>query len=205
MFINIRANNLKLCHVTYALIFVQLLNASFLGFSLGRLLRRGLFLNLFLHCYHFPSTLSMPRHNVALYLPHPLPSLPIEPPPTPSPLQQVIASTLSTTDYDHVSLPLTNTAWQARWEKLCLRPIEEEGLSEEELERRAIEERKVDQEADVWRRDGGLKRSEVVVSRLEESQGVIPLASEWLELDSPDEGIRFDSELVGLLHILHDT
>ncbi|ADV21175.1 protein arginine N-methyltransferase 5 [Cryptococcus gattii E566] len=137
----------------------------------------------------------MPRHNVALYLPHPLPSLPIEPPPTPSPLQQVIASTLSTTDYDHVSLPLTNAAWQARWEKLCLRPIEEEGLSEEELERRAIEERKVDQEADVWRRDGGLKRSEVVVSRLEESQGVIPLASEWLELDSPDEGIRFDSEL----------
>lgn len=40
------------------------------------------------------------------------------------------------------------------------------------------------------------------MSRLEESQGVIPLASEWLELDSPDEGIRFDSELVGLLHIL---
>lgn len=144
----------------------------------------------------------MPRHKVALYLPHPLPSLPIEPPPTPSPLQQVIASTLSTTDYDLVSFPLTNAAWQARWEKLCLRPIEEEGLSEAELERRAIEERKVDQEADIWRRDGGLKRSEVVVSRLEESQGVIPLASEWLELDSPDEGIRFDSELVGLLHIL---
>ena len=30
----------------------------------------------------------------------------------------------------------------------------------------------------------------------EEADTAIALASDWLELDSPDEGIRFDSELV---------
>jgi hypothetical protein len=32
--------------------------------------------------------------------------------------------------------------------------------------------------------------------RAEETEHLIGLASDWLELDSPDEGIRFDSELV---------
>ena len=54
----------------------------------------------------------------------------------------------------------------------------------------------LDREADTWRREGGLRRDEVVVSRLEETQHLVALASDWLEMDSPDEGIRFDSELV---------
>lgn len=31
---------------------------------------------------------------------------------------------------------------------------------------------------------------------IEETERLVVLASDWLELDSPDEGIRFDSELV---------
>lgn len=58
------------------------------------------------------------------------------------------------------------------------------------------EREKVDIEADLWRREGGLNRDELVVSRLEETQTLIATAADWLELDSPDEGIRFDSELV---------
>ncbi|WVQ62352.1 uncharacterized protein L199_000492 [Kwoniella botswanensis] len=138
----------------------------------------------------------MPRHPIAFSLPTPIPSLPVTPRPDPSPLQQTISNTLSSTDYDLVSLPLTNTAWQDRWERLCLRPVEEdEDLKPDQLAERDREREKVDLEADVWRRDGGLKRDEVNVSRLEESQAVITTAAEWLELDSPDEGIRFDSEI----------
>jgi protein arginine N-methyltransferase 5 len=58
------------------------------------------------------------------------------------------------------------------------------------------ERERVDREADIWRKEGGLRRDEVVISRLEESTNVIAVAADWLELDSPDEGIRFDSELV---------
>ena len=56
----------------------------------------------------------------------------------------------------------------------------------------------VDREADVWRKEGGLRRDEVNVCRLEESQHLVGVAADWLELDSSDEGIRFDSELVSV-------
>ena len=61
---------------------------------------------------------------------------------------------------------------------------------------REVEREKTDREADVWRKEGGLRREELNVSRLEESPGLIAMAADWLELDSDDEGIRFDSELV---------
>ncbi|TYJ57617.1 hypothetical protein B9479_001699 [Cryptococcus floricola] len=144
----------------------------------------------------------MPRHNVALHLPAPLPAPPIDPRPSPSPLQQVVQSTLQTTDYDLVSLPLSNQKWQDRWEKLCLHPVfDEDAISQAELDKLEQERRVVDREADLWRRDGGLKREEVNISRIEEVGGVgsegrvLAVASEWLEMDSADEGIRFDSEL----------
>jgi len=66
------------------------------------------------------------------------------------------------------------------------------------LEKKEKERAKIDLEADIWRKEGGLKREEVIISRLEETQNLIGIASEWIELDSPDEGIRFDSELVGI-------
>ncbi|KAK4688901.1 type II protein arginine methyltransferase, partial [Tremellales sp. Uapishka_1] len=136
----------------------------------------------------------MPRHPIALALPRPYPLLPKEPASAgPSPLQSQLTTTLSSTDYDTVVLPLTNEKWQERWERLCLRPVEEEDEAGSEQKER--EKMELDREADIWRRDGGLRREELNISRLEETQHVIGLASEWLELDSPDEGIRFDSEL----------
>ncbi|SNX82435.1 related to protein arginine N-methyltransferase [Melanopsichium pennsylvanicum] len=50
-------------------------------------------------------------------------------------------------------------------------------------------------EAEDWRKAPAFKRSEVNLSKLEETEGVIALASQWIELDSPDEGVRLDCEL----------
>lgn len=143
----------------------------------------------------------MARQHIAHVLPHPLPALPTQPHPASTPLQNAISSTLNSTDYDSICVPLTNPKWQERWERLCLRAMDEEDESAgpesdamREQKERAREA--VDREADIWRKEGGLKREEVVVSRLEETQNLIGIASEWLELDAPDEGIRFDSELV---------
>ncbi len=43
-------------------------------------------------------------------------------------------------------------------------------------------------EAEEWRKAPAFKRSEVNLTKLEETEGVIALASQWIELDSPDEG-----------------
>ncbi|KAL7423781.1 hypothetical protein Q5752_001365 [Cryptotrichosporon argae] len=146
----------------------------------------------------------MARHTIALVPPTPLPPLPTEPRPTPSPLQALITSTLQTSDYDALCVPLTNERWKERWSRLCLRPVDDDvpdggggnGNGDAAAEACREHERAVtDREADEWRRDGGLARDELNVSRLEESQAVVALASDWLELDAPDEGIRFDSEL----------
>ena len=57
----------------------------------------------------------------------------------------------------------------------------------------------VEMAAELWRFAGGFNRGEVTITRLEEAEGVIGCASEWLDLDNDDEGIRFDSELVSRL------
>lgn len=147
--------------------------------------------------------------------PQELPPLPTEPHPAPSPLQQFVGTTVSKTDYDAVCLPLANPLWQDRWERLCLRPVDEEdaslldagGSTDASHPRpsysvdRIPERTDTDREADLWRKDPSLNRQECNITRLEESQGVIALASEWLELDAQDEGIRFDSELVSTVEV----
>lgn len=139
----------------------------------------------------------MPRLPVAIALQPPLPPLPTAPYPAPSPLDTHISTTLSSTDYDTACVPLTNPRWQERWERLCLRPVEEElDPTSQAAMTRDLEREVVDREADVWRKEGGLRRNELNVSRLEETRGLIAVAAEWLEMDSSDEGIRFDSELV---------
>lgn len=50
-------------------------------------------------------------------------------------------------------------------------------------------------EAEEWRKAPAFKRTEVNLTKLEETEGVIALASQWIELDSPDEGVRLDCEL----------
>ena len=62
------------------------------------------------------------------------------------------------------------------------------GMTPEEEAQRA-------REAELWRMAGCFKRVEVNVTRSDETSGLLALASDWLELDSEVEGIRFDSEL----------
>jgi protein arginine N-methyltransferase 5 len=137
----------------------------------------------------------MPRVSIGTCLPE-VPPPPTLPYPNPTPLQAQISQTLHTTDYDCVCIPLTNPKWQARWERLCLRPLDEETQDPKVLAERERDRERTDREADQWRAQGGLEFDEVNVTRLEDTTSLIATASEWLELDSPDEGIRFDSELV---------
>ena len=137
----------------------------------------------------------MVRQIIAKCLSSPLPP-PTQPSPNASPLQTRISELLNAdkNPYDAICLPLTTPAWQERWERLCLRPMDDEDGNEppEVL----AEREQLDREADLWRREGGLRREGVTMTRLEETQNLLAMASEWLELDSQDEGIRFDSELV---------
>lgn len=140
------------------------------------------------------------------FSPKELPGPPTQPHPAPSPLQQYIGHTVSTTDYDAVCVPLTNRRWMERWERLCLRPIDDEDPyvnggdhDDDGMDQRNGHAAETDREADIWRREPSLNRDECNITRLEEGQAVIALASDWLELDSFDEGIRFDSELVSVV------
>jgi protein arginine N-methyltransferase 5 len=141
--------------------------------------------------------------------------------PTPSEAAQGWKGAGGKTDYDLVCVPLTNGNWQERWERMCtitssateadLGAAAKVGGQQEDIARI---------EAESWRAGGGFRRNEVNITRsgeflkrcggtreawqlisvashsAEESGSLIVLASEWLELDSPVEGIRFDSELV---------
>ncbi|KAG8863184.1 methyltransferase protein [Tulasnella sp. 330] len=95
--------------------------------------------------------------------------------------------------YDGVCLAITNDEWRKRWARLCL------SLSGEKLDTAASTPEEVKQQqtaAELWRAgDSGFRRDEVNLTKLEEAESVIGLASEWLELDSPDEWVRLDSEL----------
>ena len=50
-------------------------------------------------------------------------------------------------------------------------------------------------EAEEWRRAPAFRRGEVNITRLEETDGLVVMASSWIELDSIDEGVRLDSEI----------
>jgi protein arginine N-methyltransferase 5 len=141
----------------------------------------------------------MPRLPVALHVP--LSAIPapaggrLTPMNVPTPLQELTNEALSL-DYDGVSVSLTTQAWKRRWERLCLRPVEGEFPTlAEELEDDQ-QRGSTEVEAERWRNEGGFRREELSVTRLGEAERTIAFASDWLELDSPDEGIRFDSELV---------
>ncbi|GAA6004774.1 protein arginine N-methyltransferase [Rhodotorula paludigena] len=101
------------------------------------------------------------------------------------------------TEYDLVAIPLTNGNWQERWERMCTitASATEADLgvaAQQQLGPQADAQR---DEAESWREGGGFLRNEVNITRSEESGSLISFASDWLELDSPVEGIRFDAEL----------
>jgi protein arginine N-methyltransferase 5 len=54
----------------------------------------------------------------------------------------------------------------------------------------------LEQKAEVWRSGAApFQLDEVVLQRMEEGENVIAFASDWIHLDSPDEWVRYDSEL----------
>ncbi|PWN40076.1 PRMT5-domain-containing protein [Ceraceosorus guamensis] len=50
-------------------------------------------------------------------------------------------------------------------------------------------------EAEDWRRAPAFRRNEVNIAKIDETDGLVAVISPWLELDSPDEGVRLDSEI----------
>ncbi|KAL7415886.1 PRMT5 arginine-N-methyltransferase-domain-containing protein [Mrakia frigida] len=134
-----------------------------------------------------PLAIHIPLSSIPQISPLPNPRSPqdgYEPPKT---AVQTLVDDAQAKDFDQICLSLTNSNWRTRWERLCLRAAD----APDDPESR----RKTEEEAERWRMGGGFMRGEVTVTRLEETEHLIGLASDWLELDSPDEGIRFDSEL----------
>ncbi|TIB95209.1 NPL4-domain-containing protein [Wallemia mellicola] len=104
-------------------------------------------------------------------------------------------------DYDAITLPFTKSSWKDRWQRYCVANEEDvkkgrarasyiAGQSEN-----VVQDRQIAKEAEIWRLTRVYERKEVNVSKLDECESIIAFASDWLELDSPDEGIRFDSEI----------
>ncbi|KAG8825337.1 methyltransferase protein [Serendipita sp. 411] len=100
-----------------------------------------------------------------------------------SPLLELY-QTASQDGYDLICVPLTNEAWRTRWKKMCL--TDESGKQNEETERLAED----------WRAsEGPFLREEMNITRLDEAISSIGMVSEWLELDSLDDGVRYDAEI----------
>ncbi|KZW02744.1 Skb1 methyltransferase [Exidia glandulosa HHB12029] len=91
--------------------------------------------------------------------------------------------------YDVVCMPLTTEAWKTRWQEMCL--TTSSGVESPVARRDA----KLEERAERWRAGEGFRRDEVTITKLDEAENVIAMASDWIELDSPDEGVRFDSEV----------
>jgi len=105
--------------------------------------------------------------------------------------------------YDSVCIPLTNEAWRTRWKEMCLTI---DGKQTPEIKRLAED----------WRAsEGPFLKEEMNITRLgrqripldsfwfyphafhiDEAASTIGMVSEWLELDSADDGVRYDSEIV---------
>ncbi|TBU32510.1 PRMT5-domain-containing protein [Dichomitus squalens] len=90
-----------------------------------------------------------------------------------------------TDGYETICVPLTTDKWKARWRELCiLNPDEEQDTLAE-----------IEQRAEAWRSKPAFFRDEVTVSRLDEAECIIPLISDWLELDATDDWVRHDAEI----------
>ncbi|KAI9512048.1 PRMT5-domain-containing protein [Russula earlei] len=87
--------------------------------------------------------------------------------------------------YDAVCAPLTTPKWMERWRNMCVVSSEPDSERSEGSELRA----------ETWRANPAFELGEVTMTRLEEAEGVIVLASDWLELDASDSWVRHDSEI----------
>ena len=125
---------------------------------------------------------------------HSLSLNPYGPPPTSnqsSPLNSLIRTSLNNlAEYDALALPLTNPTWRARWDSLC---VDQSPIAPQPSQ--ASQTPDNSQDAEFWRRAGYFLSPELNFHNTIEVTRCICFASEWLELDSPVEGIRFDCEL----------
>ena len=100
--------------------------------------------------------------------------------------------------YDGIAVELTNARWRERWEHLCLR-VDSDTLprssSRVNLSAADAMDSRVQFEAEGWRAHPHFTRSELNILKPSEAPLVMAILSQWLELDSPDEGVRFDSEI----------
>lgn len=108
--------------------------------------------------------------------------------------------------YDGIAVELTNARWRERWEHLCLR-VDSDTLprssSRANLSAADAMDSRVQFEAEGWRAHPHFTRSELNILKPSEAPLVMAILSQWLELDSPDEGVRFDSEIALRQELAH--
>ncbi|KAH9945240.1 PRMT5-domain-containing protein [Epithele typhae] len=95
------------------------------------------------------------------------------------------ASDARSAGYETICVPLANDKWKTRWRELCLLNLTQDQETLNTTEQRA----------EAWRSKPAFFRDELTISRLDEAESVIPLISEWLELDASDEWVRHDAEI----------
>ena len=103
--------------------------------------------------------------------------------------------------YDGIAIELANARWHERWEHLCLRPDSDTPGLPRSTSRANFSslpgdmDARIQLEAETWRAQPHFLRSELNILHARETPYVTAIISQWLELDSLDEGVRFDSEL----------
>ncbi|KAF8557423.1 PRMT5-domain-containing protein [Imleria badia] len=86
--------------------------------------------------------------------------------------------------YQAICLPLTTGKWRERWRNMCIIPSTGPAGNEEVI---------VAEKAEAWRKSPSFLLDEVTITRLDEAEIVVAMASEWLQLDATDNWIRHDS------------
>ncbi|KII89931.1 hypothetical protein PLICRDRAFT_40111 [Plicaturopsis crispa FD-325 SS-3] len=97
-----------------------------------------------------------------------------------------LAARATEENYDAICLPLTNDNWKRRWREMCILPAGED---------RDDNIAAAEQRAEDWRSKPAFLLEEVNVTRLDETQRVMGVISEWLELDATDDWVRHDAEI----------
>ncbi|KIJ67063.1 hypothetical protein HYDPIDRAFT_85533 [Hydnomerulius pinastri MD-312] len=87
--------------------------------------------------------------------------------------------------YESICLPLTTGKWRERWKNMCIMPSTGDGGNEEVIA--------AEKEAEAWRKSPSFLLDEVTITRLDEAEIVVAMASEWLQLDATDDWVRHDS------------
>ncbi|KAL1744107.1 PRMT5 arginine-N-methyltransferase-domain-containing protein [Schizophyllum fasciatum] len=103
-----------------------------------------------------------------------------------------LANSIQDEGYDVLCVPLTTDRWRQRWTETCISsPGDDESSGDRDREQRLADEKR----AEDWRSQPAFKLDEVTMTRLDEAQGVVVVASEWLELDAADDWVRHDAAI----------